>query len=428
MSSDFLIVGGGIGGLVLAELLGRGGKRVVVLERSTGPPPWNRPELLWPATIELLSSLVPVSRWREQAAVPLAGMKVALPTRGRESIAAEIQHHGQSSSQLSPDPLAPAGSDHFVWGISPDLLAEIGVHPWSTDPNQSRELLMTLGSFELHRGVEVQSILQEKGRVVGARTRDVAGGKERDWLAELTVGDDGAHSLVRAACGIDLRTRIFPRDLLCFQCDWPALLQADAGHVWPNRVQPRSGILAIGILPVPGGRGVGVAPIRPDLAGDEANARKAWNALVQSNSVLASIVGDHRYPEDVQRVRRPWGHASRYGAPGGLIMGDAAHPVSPAGGQGANMSVADGRAIAELVLAGAKYARHSDLLAAYERIRRGANRRSLRFTRGAAFALGLPDWLLPTPLLFTLVGLFGRRRWLLSQFVRFAATAFVTRQ
>ena len=63
MPTDFLIVGGGIGGLVLAELLGRDGKRVVVLERSTGPPPWNRPEVLWPATIELLLSLAPDSAW-----------------------------------------------------------------------------------------------------------------------------------------------------------------------------------------------------------------------------------------------------------------------------------------------------------------------------------------------------------------------------
>jgi 2-polyprenyl-6-methoxyphenol hydroxylase-like FAD-dependent oxidoreductase len=103
-------------------------------------------------------------------------------------------------------------------------------------------------------------------------------------------------------------------------------------------------------------------------------------------------------------------------------MGDAAHPVSPAGGQGANMSIADGRAIAELALAG-----EPNLLAAYERIRRPANRRSLRFTRGAAFVFGLPDWLLPTPLLFWLVGQFGSQPWLLSRFVQTASKAFVAR-
>ncbi len=45
MSHDNLIVGGGIGGAVLANLLARGGKRVVVLEKNLVPPPIARPEM-----------------------------------------------------------------------------------------------------------------------------------------------------------------------------------------------------------------------------------------------------------------------------------------------------------------------------------------------------------------------------------------------
>ena len=66
MSIDFLIIGGGIGGAVLANLLGRSGKRVVVLEKSQTTPPQARPEILWPATVEILRSLLPKSleeRW-----------------------------------------------------------------------------------------------------------------------------------------------------------------------------------------------------------------------------------------------------------------------------------------------------------------------------------------------------------------------------
>ena len=122
MTADFLIVGGGIGGLVLAELLGRGGKKVVVLERSTGPPPWNRPEILWPATIELLCTLIPKEQWEQEAALPLAGMELF---DGRQ----------------------------FSWVFSPEILQRAQVQPWSTNPNLTRELLMRRTSFELHRGV-----------------------------------------------------------------------------------------------------------------------------------------------------------------------------------------------------------------------------------------------------------------------------------
>jgi 2-polyprenyl-6-methoxyphenol hydroxylase-like FAD-dependent oxidoreductase len=55
---------------------------------------------------------------------------------------------------------------------------------------------------------------------------------------------------------------------------------------------------------------------------------------------------------EVVRVRRLWGHAKKYGIAGAMLMGDAAHPVSPAGGQGANMSVADATAMAELLMDG----------------------------------------------------------------------------
>jgi len=119
-------------------------------------------------------------------------------------------------------------------------------------------------------------------------------------------------------------------------------------------------------------------------------------------------------------VRRPWGHAPHYGGPGALLIGDAAHPVSPAGGQGANMSVADARVVAELALAGVP-----DVLAAYERRRRAANRRSLRFTRGAVFAFGLPEGLLFNRLTAWLLSQVGSRPPIAARFIRTLATAFL---
>ncbi len=261
MTPDVLIVGGGIGGLVLAELLGRGGKKVVVLERSTGPPPWNRPEILWPATQELLCSLIPRERWLQEAVIPLRGMQFF------------------------------SGSE-FRWAISPEMLERAQIQPWSTNPNLTRELLMRLESFELQRGVEVKEVLKNQDRVIGVRALDVATGSEREWLAPLTVGDDGGHSLVRAACGIELKTQLFPLDLVCFQVDWPAGFPPDVGRLWPNLHSFRSGLVALGILPTGQKHGVGLVPARPRVFDNIDQTKHAWQerrSAVDVNGSAASV-------------------------------------------------------------------------------------------------------------------------------------------
>src|SRR5688572_30568903 len=189
MTVDFVIVGGGIGGLVLAELLGRGGKKVSVLEKSTAPPSWTRPEILWPATVELLFSLAPKKDW-ERTMLPLRALEFF---NGRE----------------------------FVSPIDEKFFAETQIQPWSTDPNLTREFLFGLKSFELRRGVEVAEVLNDKGRIVGVRARNLKTQELIDVEAEWTVGDDGANSVVRRAAGIELKTRMFPLEFFCFKCDWP---------------------------------------------------------------------------------------------------------------------------------------------------------------------------------------------------------------
>lgn len=199
MDADFLVVGGGIGGTVLAELLGRGGKKVVVLERSLAPPNWVRPEILWPSTAQVLFSLLSRQELEKEA---------LLPVRGIEG------HDGRRT----------------IIFFSPQLLEEVQVQPWSADPNQTRERLLRLGAFELRRGVEVLAVLKEKNRIVGVRTREVATAQERDLLAQYTVGDDGANSVVRKACDIQMETQLFPVDFLCFGFDWPSSLPFEIGR------------------------------------------------------------------------------------------------------------------------------------------------------------------------------------------------------
>jgi 2-polyprenyl-6-methoxyphenol hydroxylase-like FAD-dependent oxidoreductase len=358
MQYDFLIVGGGVAGGVLAGLLGRAGKRVLLLEKSVAPSPVVRPEIVWPPTTQVFQSLIP-------------------------------------SDQLA-DTLLPLGSveiragDEPLLRLSHDFLGKAGIERCSLEPNVLREQLLRADSFELRRGVEVSGLLEENGQVVGVRARDLATSCEDEFLARHTIGNDGVRSFVRQQCGIRMRTRIFPLDLLCFGFDWPASIPGPTTRVWLNTSALDSGIVAMFALPLPNGQGAGMIAVRPWIFDKPDPAQGAWCRFLAIDDAISDIMSGKRFPEDLARIRRPWGHADRYSRPGVVLMGDAAHPVSPVGGQGTNMAVADAAVFAELALAGVP-----DLAGEYERQRMPANARSLRFTRQAARLLALPGFCLP---------------------------------
>ena len=388
MIADFVVVGGGIGGTVLAELLGRRGKKVIVLEKSTGPPNFIRPEVLWPATMEILFSLIPRETWEKEAVLPMRGVEL---------------HDGQRATPL----------------ITPELLEEARVRLWCTNPNETRELLLHLSSFELRRGVEVIDVIKEKNRILGVRTRDVATGEELEVLADCTVGDDGVHSAVRKACGIEIKTRMVPLDLLCFGFDWPSSLPFATARIWMNLKGLGSGILGLVAIPAGVGKGAGLVPVLPKIFNANPNVTESWTQLCSMDAVIHEVIQDRKFPQDFVRIRRPWGHAPRYGTEGAVLIGDAAHPVSPAGGQGANMSVADACVLAELALRN-----EPNLLAEYERRRRPANKRSIGPTRVAVSVWSLPEWCSPASFFLSMVRWVGRHPSLMRRAIRSFSTRF----
>jgi 2-polyprenyl-6-methoxyphenol hydroxylase-like FAD-dependent oxidoreductase len=358
MTYDFLIVGGGVAGGVLAGLLGRGGKKVLLLEKSVAPSPIVRPEIVWPHTVRVFESLIPGDQLADTV-LPLGSVEV----------------------WPGDDPLLV---------LSDDFLGRAGVERCSLEPNLLREQLLGAGEFELRRGVEVNGLLEDNGRVVGVRARDLATSREHDFMARYTIGNDGVRSFVRDECGIRMRTRIFPLDLLCFGFDWPESIPRLTTRVWLNTGALDSGIIAMFALPLPNGKGAGMIAVRPWIFDKADLTERAWRGFSAIDGAITGVMNGKRFPADLARIRRPWGHAGRYSHPGVVLMGDAAHPVSPVGGQGTNMAVADAAVFAELALAGVP-----DLAAEYERQRMPANTRSLRFTRHAARLLGLPGFLLP---------------------------------
>src|SRR5690349_9027963 len=130
MDTDVVIVGGGIGGAVLAHFLVARGRRVVVLERSAAPIRVERPEVLWPPTLRILAPILGPDRLAA-ATRRIAGIRFF--RSGKLLLKAEV----------SPTSKHPAAGACF------------------TDPNQTRQMLIddAAGAFELRRGVSVASLL-----------------------------------------------------------------------------------------------------------------------------------------------------------------------------------------------------------------------------------------------------------------------------
>ena len=387
---DCVVAGGGIGGSVVAELLARGGKRVLVLERSVRAPAWTRPEIFWPTTADFVKELAAGDEWERDLAAPLDAFDI---------------HDGRGVRELVPA----------------ESLRQAGVRPWSTDPNGVREMLLRKASFEVRRGIEVVGLLREGpngSRVAGVRAREVATGRELEFPARWTIADDGVESVVRRECGIATDLETFSIEFLCFGLDWPMSLPPSRVRLWANRGGTQSGILGLGVVPLPRARGTGLVVLRRGAL--EEPRGEDWERFLEHDPLLREVTAGRTFPDGFAHVRRLFGHAERYGTDGAILVGDAAHPVSPAGGQGSSMAVADARALAEILLAGS-----TDPVAELERRRREPNTRSLAITRLVHRVWTLPAWCRPTPGFYGMLALFRARPAILARMVRDVSTRFL---
>jgi 2-polyprenyl-6-methoxyphenol hydroxylase-like FAD-dependent oxidoreductase len=279
MDADFLVVGGGVGGGALAGLLAKAGRRVLVLERDAGKTPLVRPEVLWPASVAVLESLLRPEALQE-AMVAVKGVRAF---RGAE-------------------PLVE---------LAPPTIAASGVQPWSTDPGATRAKLLETGAFEVRHGVEAVAVLKDGARVAGVRARETASGREFDLRAAWTIGDDGAHSKVREACGIELKSRLFPVEFLCFGFDWPESLARNWPHVFLNPGVGRSCLMGLVALPFPKEKGAGLVAALGARLEEARDLKSEWRSFHRSNPRIADVTGGKSFPRDFIHVKRPWGHAAR---------------------------------------------------------------------------------------------------------------------
>ncbi|AKS33102.1 FAD-dependent oxidoreductase [Mycolicibacterium goodii] len=306
------IAGGGPAGMVLALLLARAGIEVTVFEKHADFLRDFRGDTVHPVTLRLLDELglfdkfdtLPHSRV-ERARFHLGGREVTVVDFGR----LRLPHRYIA--------LVPQ------WDFL-DLLADA----CQEEP-----------TFTLRMQTEVTGLLQQGGVVTGVRYQGPDGPGE--LRADLTVACDGRTSLVRRAAG--LTTREFP---VRFDVAWFRLdrIRETAYQLTP-RLSPG---LALLLIPREGYFQAGCFLPKGGEAQLHARGLDTFRAQVAELVPEASVAGLTSW-DDVKVLDVRVNRLRRWYRNGLLCIGDAAHAMSPVGGVGINLAIADAVATARIV-------------------------------------------------------------------------------
>jgi 2-polyprenyl-6-methoxyphenol hydroxylase-like FAD-dependent oxidoreductase len=302
--STCCIVGAGPAGALLGLLLARSGVQVVLLESQGDFDRDFRGDSLHPAILEVLDQ------------VGLADELLSLPhTRIRS-----LTLPGGTEPSLSFDDLDSRFP--FMTLMPQRCFLEFVTEEAAKYP-----------TFQLVMNAPVRELIRSEGRVVGVRydTGDGTG----EVRADLTVGADGRTSTVRRQAGLEAvtygstidvlwlrlpRRSSDPEGIIAGSARHLMMLAADRGDQWQvGVIIPKGGYRSI--------RAERVATLRETIA--------------EALPVLGDRVGDLDEWRQVAMLSVRADRVKRWHRPGLLLIGDAAHVMSPVAGNGINYAIAD---------------------------------------------------------------------------------------
>ena len=298
--------------MILGLLLARGGVEVTVFEKHGDFLRDFRGDTVHPVTLRLLDELGLFPRFD---ALPHTKFeKAEFDINGRQVTFVDFRRLRLPHRYIA---LVPQ------WDLL-DLLAEAG----KNEP-----------TFTLRMQTEVTGLLRDGDTITGVRYLGPDGPGE--LRADLTVGCDGRTSTVRREAGLAAREYPVPFDVGWFRldskCEVKYQLTPRSSPSLTLLLIPREGYFQAGCFLPKGGeqqlhaRGIDI--FRSEVA-----------ELVPEGSVQNLTSWDSVKVLDV-RVNR----LRRWYKEGLLCIGDAAHAMSPAGGVGINLAIADAVATAGLL-------------------------------------------------------------------------------
>ncbi len=208
------------------------------------------------------------------------------------------------------------------------------------------ELLATAArrepTFRLLRSTEVLGLTRSGGKVTGVRYRD-ADGVEKQMHAHLTVACDGRSSILRQDAGLATRNFGAPMDVWWFRLP----RHADDLHGLNGVFQ-----FGHGCALIDRGDYFQIAYLirkGADAAMREEGIESLRREITELVPWLADRVDQLASFDDVKLLDVQLNRLRRWYADGLLLIGDAAHAMSPIGGVGINLAVADAVAAARIL-------------------------------------------------------------------------------